>query len=371
MSVAGSVHLGIGTRAISSPQPRSSSRHAARAPVVSLRSRPDPPVANSTAARAPRVGPPPPSASAGDASAPAFESDSRWQRTVTRVSQAVVVIKTTGTRAFDTESAGSSYATGFVVDKRLGIILTNRHVLRPGPVVAEAVFQNREEVPLRALYCDPVHDFAFFRFDPAAVAFHRVEEVPLAPDAASVGLEVRVVGNDSGETLHPLRHPRATRSRRPQIRKHRVQRFQHVLRPGGERHQGRVQRLARGGRPRSRRGAQRGVKDEGFVGVLPPVTPRGARAVVVARGVSRGCRWGADTRGVDVERTGRAAGDAADDASRIRDSTSAADWACEGKPRRTCARRREREARARSSSKTPSQEDLARESYGWATFSSP
>ena len=146
----------------------------------------------------------PPSASAGDASAPAFESDSRWQRTVTRVSQAVVVIKTTGTRAFDTESAGSSYATGFVVDKRLGIILTNRHVLRPGPVVAEAVFQNREEVPLRALYCDPVHDFAFFRFDPAAVAFHRVEEVPLAPDAASVGLEVRVVGNDSGEKLSIL-----------------------------------------------------------------------------------------------------------------------------------------------------------------------
>jgi hypothetical protein len=27
---------------------------------------------------------------------------------------------------------------GFVVDKALGLILTNRHVLRPGPVVAEA-----------------------------------------------------------------------------------------------------------------------------------------------------------------------------------------------------------------------------------------
>ena len=132
------------------------------------------------------------------------ETDSRWQTTVKRVSQAVVVIKTTGVRSFDTESAGSAYATGFVVDKTMGLILTNRHVLRPGPVVAEAVFQNREEVPLRALYCDPVHDFAFFRFDPALLKFHELEEVPLAPDAASVGLEVRVVGNDSGEKLSIL-----------------------------------------------------------------------------------------------------------------------------------------------------------------------
>ena len=59
------------------------------------------------------------------------------------------------------------------MDAARGLILTNRHVLRPGPVVAEAVFQNREEVPLRALYCDPVHDFAFFRFDPALLRFHR------------------------------------------------------------------------------------------------------------------------------------------------------------------------------------------------------
>ena len=136
-----------------------------------------------------------------DGGAPA---DSKWQRTVTRVSKAVVVIKTTGTRAFDTEAASSAYATGFVVDKARGILLTNRHVLRPGPVVAEAVFQNREEVPLRALYADPVHDFAFFRYDPAALAFHEAEEIALKPDGASVGLEVRVVGNDSGEKLSIL-----------------------------------------------------------------------------------------------------------------------------------------------------------------------
>ena len=140
----------------------------------------------------------------GEDDAAPINDSAQWQATVKRVSRAVVVIKTTGVRSFDTESAGSAYATGFVVDAARGLILTNRHVLRPGPVVAEAVFQNREEVPLRALYCDPVHDFAFFRFDPELLRFHDIAEVPLAPEAAQVGLEVRVVGNDSGEKLSIL-----------------------------------------------------------------------------------------------------------------------------------------------------------------------
>ncbi|KAI3752694.1 hypothetical protein L2E82_24730 [Cichorium intybus] len=93
----------------------------------------------------------------------------------------------------------ASYATGFVVDKRRGIILTNRLVVKPGHVVAEATFVNREEIPVYPIYRDPVHDFGFFRYDPAAIQFLTYEEIPLAPEAACVGLEIRVVGNDSGE----------------------------------------------------------------------------------------------------------------------------------------------------------------------------
>lgn len=55
-----------------------------------------------------------------------------WRKALNKVVPAVVVLRTTACRAFDTESAGASYATGFVVDKRRGIILTNRHVVKPG-----------------------------------------------------------------------------------------------------------------------------------------------------------------------------------------------------------------------------------------------
>ncbi|XP_010485681.1 PREDICTED: protease Do-like 7 isoform X3 [Camelina sativa] len=127
-----------------------------------------------------------------------------WRRSLGKVVPAVVVLRTTACRAFDTESAGASYATGFIVDKRRGIILTNRHVVKPGPVVAEAMFVNREEIPIYPVYRDPVHDFGFFSYDPSAVQFLSYEEIPLAPEAASVGLEIRVVGNDSGEKVSIL-----------------------------------------------------------------------------------------------------------------------------------------------------------------------
>ena len=107
-----------------------------------------------------------------------------WRKALNNVVPAVVVLRTTACRAFDTEAAGASYATGFVVDKRRGIILTNRHVVKPGmlgalylistciviffllnfvsllwfigPVVAEAMFVNREEIPVFPVYRDPV-----------------------------------------------------------------------------------------------------------------------------------------------------------------------------------------------------------------------
>jgi S1-C subfamily serine protease len=127
-----------------------------------------------------------------------------WRSTLERISTGVVSIKVDSTRAFDTGWNQSSQATGFVVDAKRGLILTNRHVVTPGPVRAEALFINQEEVELVPVYRDPVHDFGFFRYDPADLKYIQPFELPLVPDAAAVGREIRVVGNDAGEQLSIL-----------------------------------------------------------------------------------------------------------------------------------------------------------------------
>ena len=130
--------------------------------------------------------------------------DTAWTETLERISSGVVSIRVDSTRAFDTEWNTSSQATGFVVDAERGLILTNRHVVTPGPVVAEAVFRNNEEVELTPVYRDPVHDFGFFRFDPAKLKYIEPVELPLSPDGAGIGKEIRVIGNDAGEQLSIL-----------------------------------------------------------------------------------------------------------------------------------------------------------------------
>lgn len=127
-----------------------------------------------------------------------------WRETLERIAPSVVTIRVDGTRAFDTNWNMSSQATGFVVDAERGLILTNRHVVTSGPVMAEAVFLNHEEVELTPVYRDPVHDFGFFRYDPAKLRHIRPETLPLAPEGAQPGREIRVVGNDAGEQISIL-----------------------------------------------------------------------------------------------------------------------------------------------------------------------
>ena len=129
------------------------------------------------------------------------EERPEWARTLERISKAVVAIQVDLTRGFDTETNASLQATGFVIDAGRGLILTNRHVVTPGPVTAQGVFLDREEVQLFPVYRDPVHDFGFYRYDPSKLRFISPEQIPLYPQGAQVGTEIRVAGNDAGEQL--------------------------------------------------------------------------------------------------------------------------------------------------------------------------
>ena len=134
----------------------------------------------------------------------AQDNEAAWRETLEQIRPSVVSLRVNKTRPFDTESNTLLDGTGFVVDAGRGIILTNRHIVSTGPVRAEALFANQEEIELERVYADPVHDFGFFRYDPASLRHIRPEGLELAPEAAQLGREIRVVGNDAGERFSIL-----------------------------------------------------------------------------------------------------------------------------------------------------------------------
>lgn len=136
--------------------------------------------------------------------AAALESNPTWAATLARIASSVVSINFNQDRAFDTDTNETAEATGFVVDAKLGIILTNRHVVTPGPVTATATFLDREQIPIYPIYRDPVHDFGFYRFNPKLLHYIHPKALKLDPQGARVGREIRVIGNNAGEQLSIL-----------------------------------------------------------------------------------------------------------------------------------------------------------------------
>ncbi|KAJ1720756.1 hypothetical protein LPJ53_004641 [Coemansia erecta] len=128
----------------------------------------------------------------------------RWQTVSEKAFNGIVSIRFYVPASFDGDSPLCSEATGFIVDAKRGIILTNRHVVGPGPFVGEAIMHDHEEISARAVYRDPIHDFGFLQFDPSQVKYMKIEEIRLAPENARVGIDIRVIGNDAGEKLSIL-----------------------------------------------------------------------------------------------------------------------------------------------------------------------
>ncbi|CAD7964588.1 unnamed protein product [Amoebophrya sp. A120] len=125
-----------------------------------------------------------------------------WIATLEKTKQSVVALKVTFLRSFNGDAPQTARATGFVVSENL--ILTNRHVVGSGPICATALFDQNEEIQVEAVYRDPVHDFGFLKFKQSDLRFTKVEPIELKPEALKPGIDIRVIGNDSGEKTQIL-----------------------------------------------------------------------------------------------------------------------------------------------------------------------
>ncbi|KAJ2605809.1 hypothetical protein H4R99_000813 [Coemansia sp. RSA 1722] len=124
-----------------------------------------------------------------------------WNTIQERLRDSIVAIECTGAFDFDTRQATSSNATGFIVDVERGIVMSNRHVMGPGPSYHKGIFFNNVEVFLQPCYYDPIHDFSLFRYDPADLKEFNPKAIPLHPENAFSGMEFRVASNNLNKKM--------------------------------------------------------------------------------------------------------------------------------------------------------------------------
>lgn len=122
-----------------------------------------------------------------------------WTEQIASFKPMVVNIETASEVVFETETKGTSFATGFVVDAERGIIATNRHVTGSSPSYVKINFHDGSFTEANILYYDPTHDFGFYKIDPTEVDFE-LEAVTLGEwDKLSLGDELLLIGNNEKE----------------------------------------------------------------------------------------------------------------------------------------------------------------------------
>jgi S1-C subfamily serine protease len=112
----------------------------------------------------------------------------------------IVNIQIDKVRSWDDGYNSSSKGTGFIIDSKRGYILTNKHIIGVGPVIAYGEFSNKRSIQLVPVYRDPVHDFGVFQYDPKEVSDLAIEAIELNA-SAKVGEKIRLYGNDGGNDL--------------------------------------------------------------------------------------------------------------------------------------------------------------------------
>ncbi len=105
-------------------------------------------------------------------------SANQWADTIQRLKPTVVNLEVTAQVNLGLDQPGTRHGTGFIVDARRGIIVTNRHITSTSPAHIRITFLDGSSTDGKLLYYDYYHDFAFIQFDVSSVTF-KLQEAAL------------------------------------------------------------------------------------------------------------------------------------------------------------------------------------------------
>ena len=109
-----------------------------------------------------------------------------------------VKIETITEHPFLNDFQGRSFGAGFLVDRRQGWILTNRHVVAEAPSRVDVRFIDSDYQRAQKLYLDPQVDLAVIRIAPASIPDDAIEADLGCDETPQMGNEVVIFGHPSG-----------------------------------------------------------------------------------------------------------------------------------------------------------------------------
>jgi S1-C subfamily serine protease len=109
-----------------------------------------------------------------------------------------VKVETITEHPFLDDFQGRSFGAGFLVDRRQGWILTNRHVVAEAPSRVDVRFIDSDYLRAEKLYLDPQVDLAVIRIPPASIPDDAIEAELGCDETPQMGNEVVIFGHPSG-----------------------------------------------------------------------------------------------------------------------------------------------------------------------------
>ncbi|MDJ1305090.1 MAG: S1C family serine protease [Candidatus Midichloria sp.] len=96
---------------------------------------------------------------------------------------------------------GEYFGSGFLVDKKLGLVLTNAHIAKSSELQELLLtFFNGKEVPAKLIYQDPWQDLSVLKIDPAELP-HDCVELELADYEPKTEQKILIIGNNQNNNF--------------------------------------------------------------------------------------------------------------------------------------------------------------------------